>query len=176
MGYPSDIVKLPPKKALSKTHQAYHKTFDQNGLFLHFRQSCCPPRCQCPSSFPTIYHLYFHRKKFHPHSTSHRTSFSENLVVAIFKFPQKKAQKCSHENAKKFSVQAQDTSKMEVRDLFFQNALWVLLSSQAAINLFTMDIQVNIVQICTIRRLVVLNLKLAYCAFFVVSFKRCRLR
>lgn len=68
---------------------------DPRGLFLHFRRNCCPPPGDCPSSIPSIYHLHFHRKSpsDSPHSTSHRTSFTGNLAVAILKFPQAKITK-----------------------------------------------------------------------------------
>ena len=64
-----------------------------SGLFLHFRPNCCPHRCDCPSSIPSIYHLHRKSPSDSPHSTSHRTSFTGNLAVAIFKFAQIKSTK-----------------------------------------------------------------------------------
>ena len=96
---------------------------DASGLFLHFRRNCCPPPCDCPSSIPSIYHLHFHRKSpsDSPHSTSHCTLFTENLAVAILKFPQIKIPKsCSLENAKNFSLQTQIKAPLKWRsEIFF---------------------------------------------------------
>ena len=156
------FVKLPPRKALSKTLYSCIRhitkllsqrknrallTFIFTWLFLIWA-GCSFIFARTVALLAVTVYPAFHRyitftfsSAIFPsdssHSTSHRTLFTENLAAAICKSPQMKNTNVVRLKMAKNSVYKLKTLlKWKWEIVFSKDTLWVWLSSQAAYNLF----------------------------------------